>query len=177
MGGRCLKLHHKSHPERKHDVTPPPFSNQPSPLSPLWPSPILSPVRLPPLPLFLCTESAPWMDQVYFILLLHVLQKPNSPVSTQPLLSSSTSSPPLLFPLLHGYKSLTRPAKEKRNMGGRWLKHKRQGGRKGRISWDESVSSKEQPKWNMKTIWCQRWVLSIPCGYLQQFKLEMETYN
>lgn len=127
-GGQRLKLHHKSHPERKHEVTPPPFPS--TSLPPVArPSPA---VCLPPLPLFLCTESAPWMDQVYFILLLHVLQTPNSPISTQPLLFLSTS-PPFLFPastsLLQGRKSTqqTRSAKEE----GRRLKHGRQEGSRG----------------------------------------------
>lgn len=36
VGGQRLKLHHKSHPERKHEVTPPspPFSIHLAPLSP-----------------------------------------------------------------------------------------------------------------------------------------------
>lgn len=72
VGGQRLKLRHKSHPERKHEVNPPPF---PCTSLPLRPGPLLSPpLRLPPFPLLRCTESAPWMDQVYFILLLHVLQ-------------------------------------------------------------------------------------------------------
>lgn len=118
VGGQRLKLHHKSHPERKHEVNPPPSLFHP-PL-PLWPGPLLSLLRPPPLPLFLCTESAPWMDQVYFISLLHVLQTPNSPISPQPLLFSSTS-PPFLFPtstsLLQGYKSLSRPDRQRRRKG------------------------------------------------------------
>lgn len=99
VGGQRLKLHHKSNPERKHEVTPPrPF---PSTSLPLRPSPLLSPpLRLPPFPLFLCTESAPWMDQVYFILVLHVLQTPNSPISPQ--------SPPLFIYL--PFASLLLPA-------------------------------------------------------------------
>lgn len=74
VGGQRLKLHHKSHPERKHEVTLPPPSS-PSTSLPLRPGLLLSPpLHLPPFSLFQCTESAPWMDQVYFILLLHVLQ-------------------------------------------------------------------------------------------------------
>lgn len=98
VGGQRLKLHHKSHPERKHEVVPPPFSIHLSPLSPpvARPSPLSS-------PLFLCTESAPWMDQVYFILLLHVLQTPNSPnfYSTPPLFIylSSLSLPRVYQPV------------------------------------------------------------------------------
>lgn len=44
VGGQRLKLHHKSHPERKHEVVPPPFSIHLSPLSPpvARPSPLSS---------------------------------------------------------------------------------------------------------------------------------------
>lgn len=41
VGGQRLKLHHKSHPERKHEVVPPPFSIHLSPPLPLWPGPLL----------------------------------------------------------------------------------------------------------------------------------------
>lgn len=68
-GGQRLKLHHKSHGERKHDVTPPP--------PPFLPPFSIHHPRLRPgslLPLLMCVQIAPWMDQVYFIVLLYVLQ-------------------------------------------------------------------------------------------------------
>lgn len=98
VGGQRLKLHHKSHPERKHWVTPPPpIHPLLSPLSPAaWPSPLLLPcISLPSL--CFSEQSAPWTNQVYFILLLHVLQTPNSPISPHPLSSWSTT-PSFLFP-------------------------------------------------------------------------------
>ncbi len=149
---------------------PPPFPSTSLPSLPLWPGPLLSPpLRLPPLPLFPCTESAPWMDQVYFILLLHVLQTPNSPISTQPLLFSSTS-PPFLFPastsLLQDYKSLSRPDRQRRRekqRGG--LKHRRQEGRRGRKSWDES-EMKLQLEQRAKTVKYEKQHLTPPLGIM-----------
>lgn len=74
--GRGGVLHHKSHPEGKHCMTPPPSSIQPSLLCvqnllslPLSLSSLLLLLSFSPLPFSLCIESALWMDQVYFILL------------------------------------------------------------------------------------------------------------
>lgn len=49
MGGQRLKLHHKSHPERKHGMIPPPPSSTPLPSLPCGPalSSLLSCVSLP----------------------------------------------------------------------------------------------------------------------------------
>lgn len=77
VGGQRLKLHHKSHPERKCEVVPPQPPSPPLPPSlPCCPAPPLFSSSTAPSPPFCFTLSAPWMDQVYFILLLHVLQTP-----------------------------------------------------------------------------------------------------
>lgn len=141
VGGQRLKLHHKSHPERKHGVTPPPLpytAIHSSPLSPLRPSPLLSPpLCLPPLRLFLWTESAPRTGQVYFILLLHVLQTPNLPLSPDPLPPLLICHSSSLFPpstsLLRGNKSLSGPDQQ-RWRGKTEAKHVRQASRWGN-SW------------------------------------------
>lgn len=59
VGGQRLKLHHKSHPERKHWVTPPPQSIHSSPFSPLRPGPLLFSSPASPSPPFVSANRVP----------------------------------------------------------------------------------------------------------------------
>lgn len=56
VGGQRLKLHHKSHPERKHEMTPPPLSIHLSPTAARR-SPLLLYVSLPSL--CFCVQRVP----------------------------------------------------------------------------------------------------------------------
>lgn len=91
VGGQRLKLHHKSHPERKHGVTPPPNPSTPLPSLPCGPALSSSPpLHLPPLPLFQRTECP--MDQpgVFYI----------TPSCTSNTKQPNFSSPPSPLDLL-----------------------------------------------------------------------------
>lgn len=88
VGGQRLKLHHKSHPERKHGVTPPPQPSTPLPSLPCGPALSSSPpLHLPPLPLFQRTECPMDRPGVFYI----------TPSCTSNAKQPNFSSPPLLL--------------------------------------------------------------------------------
>lgn len=139
MGGQRLKLHHKSHPERKHEVTPsPPFHPPLFPLSPCGPalSSLLLYVSLPSL--CFCVQRVPhgWTRCILYYSFMYFKRQ-----TAQFRLNPSTFHLPLL-----PFSSLRLPACCKainhsadpigkggeKNEGGRRLKHRRQEGRKGK---------------------------------------------
>lgn len=111
VGGRRLKLHHKSHPERKHEMVPPPFFHLP--LSPFGPalSCLLLSSSLPP---FVSVHRERPVDGpgVFYITPSCTSNAKHTNLYSTP---SSFHLPCLLFlscvatSLLQVYKSLSRP--------------------------------------------------------------------
>lgn len=118
VGGQRLKLHHKSHPERKHEVTPPPpFSIHPS--LPCGPS--LS--SLLPSHLFVSVyREYPIDGPGVFYITPSCTSNTNSPISPHP----SSLHPPLTSVLPACCKPINHSAdpigKGGEKNGGGWLK-------------------------------------------------------
>lgn len=94
-GGQRLKLHHKSWFWKETCRDPLPFTHE---------TPPTLPSHIHPTRLFVSPHiGTSWMDQVYFILLFHVLQTPPKP-HLLPL-----AVPPGCTSLLHNHKSADGP--------------------------------------------------------------------